>query len=277
VSYVNEVGSAGTFEEIPLSDKKDTETNHNLTTTNYCINSTEKASFDSTTAIEERGDHRQELNTTQRLPAEETTKEKDDSTELCENSAATKCTSQGDNIEPEINASSSDIKRNSDHLKSDQNSENLKNDESAQSEVNATTEHSDIQTESEKQVRHSGNQDNNGTELSGRCNDEEERENHPSAVPAKCNDVEEIENPKVLSENSSDEKEMENATVCSEKSNDKRGEDNLAVDVNETEPPCVVIIPASPEEEVGLRLEINDEGTVNPVFETAEVESSSKL
>ena len=228
VSYVNEVVSPATkgFEEIPLNDKHDIQTNHNLTTTNSCIKTIQKENPVSTAAIE-CGNPDPKFNPDL---LEET--EKNDSTGSCKNSG-TSCSGQGGNSEPGKNASSSDMERNSDI--NDQNSEKLIKNESPQSDVIAASDDSDAQTECEKQERVSQKQEYNDTQLS---------EN--------SSDVERLgENPTVLSEESSDE--------------------NIAVNNIETEPPSVVIIPASPDEEFGLQFKKDDKGTVNLGFDTVEM------
>ena len=72
------------------------------------------------------------------------------------------------------------------------------------------------------------------------------------------------------------ERDSENPTVLSEKSSDERGIENIAVNVIETEPPSVVVIPASPDEEFGLQFTEDNEGMVNPGFETVEMKSTDK-
>ena len=249
VSYVNEVAMPSSqtqegFTEIPLKNEpiKDAETNHNsITTTNNHIKSTEKENCVSTPAVKESGDADQELNTKPEQ-LEDIKREKNDLTRSSGKSGIT-CPRQEDYTEPE----SSDTERNSDMKnqdvnETDKNSENLKNNESAESGTNAskeaTSENSDIPTECEKQEPE--NEENNDTEVS--------------------------------SEESSQVKEIENPTVLSEKYNDEKGLENPAVDVSATEPPSLVIIPASPEVEIALRLDMSTEddgGNDNPAFEVS--------
>ena len=237
VNYVSEVESPGTEGFEEIPlNGKHIETNHNLTTTSSCIKSIQKENPVSTTAIE-GGDPDREFN-----PNLQEEKEKNDLAGSCKNSR-TNCVGQGGNSEPGKNASSSDLERNSEI--NDQNSGNLINNESLQSDVIAAPEVSDhAQTECEKQERDCENEEYQDTQL-----------------PENSSDVERL---------------GENPTVLSEKSSDERGIENIAVNVIGTEPPSVVVIPASPDEEFGLQFKKDDNGTVNLGFDTVEMKSTDK-
>ena len=242
--------------EIPLNNEpqKDTETNHNsIATTN--IKSTEKENCVSTTSVDEGADVDQELNT--KLQQLEDIKKEQNEFTGTEEKSSSNCTRQEDNTEPlGKNRSSSDTERNSEMISqdtdetdknSDDDTRNLISNESTENDTNGSEEQAivgdtDIRTECENQERDSEDQQN--SEKSG--------------------EVQGIENPAVLSENSCDETGIENPAVD--------------LDVSETEPPSVVITPASPDQEVELRLDIEkdtgDEGKENPGFEAVEVKLS---
>ena len=106
--------------------------------------------------------------------------------------------------------------------------------------------------------------------LSEKSSDDKGREN-PVALSQKSSDDEGVEGP-VLSEKLSDDNTSENAADLSEKWSDDKERGNPVVDVSEIDLPALVIIPASPDEELmgNLDNKKDAQGTDNPVFDADE-------
>ncbi|CAB4034196.1 Hypothetical predicted protein, partial [Paramuricea clavata] len=261
VSYVNEVASPDEpdgFVEIPLNNEphKYTEANHNSISTTG-IKSTEKENYVSTTSVDEGGDAEQELNTKlQQL--EDIKKEQNEFTGTDEKSSSN-CTRQEDNTEPlGKNRSSSDTERNSEMINQDTNETDKNSDDDTRNLISNESKENDTNSSEETEQAIVGD-----TDIRTEC-ENQERDSEDEQNSEKSGEVQEIENLAVLSENSCDETGIENPAVD--------------LDVSETVPPSVVITPASPDQEVGLRLDIEknagDEGKENPGFEAVEVKLS---
>ena len=105
---------------------------------------------------------------------------------------------------------------------------------------------------------------------SEKSSDDKGREN-PVAPSQKSSDDEGVEDP-VLSEKLSDDNTSENAADLSEKWRDDKERGNPVIDVSEIDLPSLVIIPASPDEELmgNLGNKKDTQGTDNPVFDADE-------